>query len=104
MGAVLPEALAAWAELSEDIPDLGLLAITSPDLLHRGWSARHAGRWTGGSRAPAHAEVLLNALVDTASLVTVIDGAPSSAWRYQPDVQEVVVELRSGPVSILVKP
>ena len=29
-GAVAPEALAAHRELSEDIPDAGLLAITSP--------------------------------------------------------------------------
>ncbi|MCR6678902.1 hypothetical protein NVV43_25710, partial [Escherichia marmotae] len=45
MGAVLPEALAAWDELSADLPGLGLLAVTSPDLLHRGWTAVQAGRW-----------------------------------------------------------
>src|SRR5439155_2130458 len=38
MGAVMPEALAAWEELREDIRGLGLLAVTSPDLLHRGWT------------------------------------------------------------------
>src|SRR5690349_6315536 len=43
MGAVMPEALAAWQELSEDVPGLGLLAVTSPDLLHRGWTAAQAG-------------------------------------------------------------
>src|SRR5215213_11479543 len=44
MGAVMPEALAAWEELSADIPGLGLLSVTSPDLLHRGWSAAQAAR------------------------------------------------------------
>jgi pyruvate dehydrogenase E1 component len=80
-GAIAPEVLTAHAMLAEDLPGLGLLMVTSPDLLHRGWSARHAGRWTGGSRALAHVETLLNALADTAGLVTVIDGAPSTlSW------------------------
>src|SRR3954463_9088423 len=38
-GALAPEALAAWEALKDDLPGLGLLAVTSPDLLHRGWSA-----------------------------------------------------------------
>src|SRR6516225_5104734 len=36
-GAVAPEAIAAHRELIEDIPGAGLLAITSPDRLHRDW-------------------------------------------------------------------
>ena len=53
-GALAPEALAAWEALKDDVPGLGLLAITSPDLLHRGWSARRRGRWgSGGSDAHA---------------------------------------------------
>jgi pyruvate dehydrogenase E1 component len=47
MGEVMPEALASWEELREDVPDLGLLAVTSPDLLHRGWTAAQAARWGG---------------------------------------------------------
>src|SRR3546814_6356295 len=35
-GAIAPEALAAWEALKDDMPGLGLLAVTSPDLLHRG--------------------------------------------------------------------
>src|SRR5205085_10665621 len=35
MGAVMPEALAAWEELRGDVPGLGLLSVTSPDLPHR---------------------------------------------------------------------
>jgi pyruvate dehydrogenase E1 component len=81
IGAVAPEALAAWESLSEDLPGLGLLNITSPDLLHRGWSARRAARWKGGDKAPSHVETLLSALSTGAGLVTVIDGSPSAlSW------------------------
>src|SRR6476469_3038410 len=51
MGAVMPEALAAWDELKDDVPGLGLLAVTSPDLLHRGWTAGQAARWKGEASA-----------------------------------------------------
>jgi pyruvate dehydrogenase E1 component len=79
-GAIAPEALQAWDMLSEDMPGLGLLAITSPDLLHRGWSAREAGRWRGVSQ-PSHVETLLSALPADAGLVTMIDAAPASlSW------------------------
>ena len=80
-GALAPEALAAWESLVEDIPGLGLLCVTSPDLLHRGWSARQAGRWNGGGGAASHVETLLGALSPRAGLVTVLDGAPSTlSW------------------------
>jgi pyruvate dehydrogenase E1 component len=80
MGAVMPEALAAWEELSADVPGLGLLAVTSPDLLHRGWTAAQAARWKGG-RNPSHIEQLLSALPPHAGLVTIADAAPASlSW------------------------
>jgi pyruvate dehydrogenase E1 component len=80
MGAVMPEALAAWEELSEDVPGLGLLAVTSPDLLHRGWTAAQAARWQG-ERKSSHAELLLSRLVTGAGLVTIADAAPASlSW------------------------
>jgi pyruvate dehydrogenase E1 component len=80
MGAVMPEALAAWAELREDIPDLGLLSVTSPDLLHRGWTAAQAARW-GGERKLSHVEQLLSRLAPNAGLVTIADAAPASlSW------------------------
>ena len=44
VGAIAPEALMAWESLSEDMPGLGLLSVTSPDLLHRGWSAGRAAQ------------------------------------------------------------
>lgn len=80
MGAVMPEALAAWDELKDDIPGLGLLAVTSPDLLHRGWTAAQAVRWKG-QREPSHAEQLLSHLSPGAGLVTIADAAPASlSW------------------------
>ncbi len=80
-GAIAPEALAAWEALKDDLPGLGLLAVTSPDLLHRGWSARSSARWTGSKAEPSHVEQLLGALPPTAGLITLIDGAPASlSW------------------------
>ncbi|HEU4705047.1 MAG TPA: transketolase, partial [Sphingomicrobium sp.] len=80
MGAVMPEALAAWDELRSDLPGLGLLAITSPDLLHRGWSRAQAKRWAG-RREPSHVETLLSALAPGAGLVTIADCAPAAlSW------------------------
>ena len=80
MGAVMPEALAAWDELREDTPGLGLLAVTSPDLLHRGWTLAQAARWSG-RREPSHIEQLLSRLGRGAGLVTIADAAPASlSW------------------------
>ncbi|MEO6579881.1 MAG: transketolase, partial [Sphingomicrobium sp.] len=80
MGAVMPEALAAHEELAADIPGIGLLAVTSPDLLHRGWTAAQAARWSG-QRAPSHVEALLGQLAPGAGLVTLCDAAPASlSW------------------------
>ena len=80
MGAVMPEALAAWDELKDDVAGLGLLAVTSPDLLHRGWTAAQAARWQG-QRNPSHIEQLLSQLPPYAGLVTIADAAPASlSW------------------------
>ena len=80
MGAIMPEALAAWDELSAEIPGLGLLSITSPDLLHRGWSQGQAARWKGRAE-PSHVETLLSKLAPGAGLVTIADAAPASlSW------------------------
>ena len=80
MGAVMPEALAAWEELRADVPGLGLLSVTSPNLLHRGWTEAQKARW-GGSREPSHIETLLSALAPGAGLVTIADAAPASlSW------------------------
>lgn len=83
-GAILPEALEAWAQLRDDVPGIGLMVVTSPDLLHRGWSAARAARWSArglGGGEPAHIATLLAALSPTAGLITVIDGSPGTlSW------------------------
>ncbi len=80
-GAIMPEAIAAWEALQDDVPGLGLMVVTSPDLLHRGWSQMRAARWGEGSKEPAHISRLLAPLSPTAGLVTVIDGSPGAlSW------------------------
>ena len=80
-GAIAPEALAAYEMLLDDIPGLGLLNVTSPDLLHREWSLRKASRWTGHPQDACHAETLLSVLSPSAGLITVIDGSPGAlSW------------------------
>jgi pyruvate dehydrogenase E1 component len=80
-GAIAPEALAAWEALLDDIPGIGLLNVTSPTLLHRGWSAASRARWTSKKTAPSHIETLLSRLSSDARLVTILDGAPAAlSW------------------------
>ncbi len=82
MGALAPEAMAAWAELAADeMPGVGLLAITSPGRLHSGWSAAVAARDGGERAAASHVEELLAPLGRDGRLVTILDGAPSAlSW------------------------
>jgi pyruvate dehydrogenase E1 component len=74
-GAVAPEAMDALTQIREDFPGAGLLAVPSPDRLHRGWSrALEAG-------GVSHVEQLLAPLAKRARLVTVIDGPPATlSW------------------------
>jgi len=79
-GPVAPEAEAAFAELRDEVPGAGLLAITSPDRLHAGWldaaRARRAGQPT-----EAYVERILAPLSPSATLVTVLDGHPAAhSW------------------------
>jgi len=80
-GALAPEVLSAYDQLKDDIPGLGILNVTSPDLLHRGWTARRQSRWKSGAEASCHVDTLLAPLRPDAGLVTIIDGSPSSlSW------------------------
>jgi pyruvate dehydrogenase E1 component len=74
-GAVAPEAMDALTQIREDFPGAGLLAVPSPDRLHRDWSSSlEAGDLS-------HIERLLAPLGARARLVTVIDGPPSTlSW------------------------
>ncbi|WP_339348280.1 transketolase [uncultured Sphingomonas sp.] len=79
MGALATEALAAWEMMRDDLPGLGLLVVTSPDLLHRDWSAATAA-W-GPARRDSHIQRLLGALPPGAGLVTMVDGSPGAlSW------------------------
>jgi pyruvate dehydrogenase E1 component len=80
-GPVAPEAEEAFAELREEEPGAGLLAITSPDRLHAGWLAAQRARREGDRAARAHVESILSALAPGGALVTVLDGHPAAhAW------------------------
>jgi pyruvate dehydrogenase E1 component len=89
-GPVAPEAEAAFAALREDVPNAGLLAITSPDRLHQGWlNAQRTRR--AGTPATSHIETLLAPLAPGAALVTILDGHPSAlAWLGGVSGQRVV--------------
>jgi pyruvate dehydrogenase E1 component len=79
-GPVAEEAEAAHAALAEEVPGLGLLAVTSPDRLHADWLAAERARREGRA-ATAHVETLLGALSPRAGIVTVLDGHPATlAW------------------------
>jgi len=75
-GPVVAEALDAHALLSEDFPGAGVLVVTSPDRLQRGWRASmHA------DQPASHVDRLLSAVSEQAGLVTLIDGHPSTlSW------------------------
>jgi pyruvate dehydrogenase E1 component len=80
-GAVAPEAIRATGLMSEDRRDVGLLAITSPDRLHAGWSAAERARQDGRLDARSHVERLLAPLSRDCGIVTVVDGHPATlAW------------------------
>ena len=80
-GAIAPEVLAAFEQMLDDIPGLGVLNVTSPDVLHRDWSASRAARWTDRNAQTSHVEDLLSVLARDAGVVTVIDGSPGAlSW------------------------
>jgi pyruvate dehydrogenase E1 component len=70
-GPVVAEAAAAHEAILDDIPEAGLLAVTSPDRLYADWSAGPA----------SHIDRLLTPLAQDAALVTVLDGHPAAlSW------------------------
>jgi pyruvate dehydrogenase E1 component len=80
-GAVASEAETAFAQLLEDEPGAGLLAITSPDRLYAGWRESQRQRRLGDRHATSHIEDLLKPLARGGKIVTVLDGHPAAhAW------------------------
>jgi pyruvate dehydrogenase E1 component len=80
-GAVASEAIAAHAQVRQDLPGVGLLAVTSADRLAKGWQAVNAARRQKMIAARCHLEHLLAPLAGDAHLVTVVDAHPGTlAW------------------------
>ncbi len=80
-GPIAPEAESAFAVLRAEVPEAGLLAVTSPDRLHAGWLAAARARRGGEPGTIAHIERILAPLAPGAALVTVLDGHPAShSW------------------------
>ncbi|UQR65912.1 transketolase [Bradyrhizobium sp. C-145] len=78
-GAVAPEAIEATGFIGESRRDVGLLAITSADRLHAGWTAaRKLRRDRRGVQHLSSIEKLLAPLPRDCGIVTVIDGHPSA--------------------------
>ena len=78
-GALAPEAIEAVGFIGESHRDVGLLAITSADRLHAGWTAARKLRRDGrGVQHLSHIEKLLAPLPRDCGIVTVIDGHPAT--------------------------
>jgi pyruvate dehydrogenase E1 component len=80
-GCVAPEAIAAAGLLADSRRDIGVLAVTSADRLHAGWTAAQRCRARGDAAALSHVDRLLGVLPPHCTLVTVIDGHPATlSW------------------------
>jgi pyruvate dehydrogenase E1 component len=80
-GVMAPEAIAAAGLLAEARQDVGVLAVTSADRLHAGWSAAQRARDLGHAHARCHVETLLAEAPGDCAIVTVADGHPAGlAW------------------------
>jgi pyruvate dehydrogenase E1 component len=77
-GVVTSEAVEAHARIVEDVPDAGLLVVTSADRLHADWIAAVQARTQGDVGIRSHVEALLSELSPGAALVTVLDAHPAS--------------------------
>ena len=77
-GALAPEAIEAVGLMAEDRRDIGLLAVTSADRLHAGWTDAQRAREAGDLDARGPIEDLLDRLPPHCGLVTVVDGHPAT--------------------------
>jgi pyruvate dehydrogenase E1 component len=78
-GAVAPEAIEAVGFIGDSRRDVGLLAVTSADRLHGGWTAaRKLRRDRHGAAHSSHIERLLAPLPRDCGIITVIDGHPAT--------------------------
>jgi pyruvate dehydrogenase E1 component len=77
-GVVAPEAIEAVGLMGEDRRDVGLLAVTSADRLHAGWTIAQRARERGLVHARSHIERLLDGVPSQCGFVTVLDGHPAT--------------------------
>jgi pyruvate dehydrogenase E1 component len=85
MGALMPEAISAHKVLLEDCPDAGLLAVTSPDQLHKNWLSAEQGV------EESHLTRLFAEVPRNAGIVTICDAHPATlSWLGASLVREVV--------------
>jgi pyruvate dehydrogenase E1 component len=79
-GALLPEAASAMGQLLNQFPGAGLLSVASADRLNAGWKAAQTAQ-QHGKPVTSHIERLLAPLARDASIVTIIDGHPTTlSW------------------------
>jgi pyruvate dehydrogenase E1 component len=89
-GPLAAEAEAAFETLREEVPQAGLLAVTSPDRLYAGWLASQRARRAEGG-GPSHIESLLSPMAPGSAIVTILDGHPAAlAWLGSVRGQRVV--------------
>jgi len=89
-GPIAAEAEAAFEKLREEVPEAGLLAITSPDRLYAGWLAAQRAR-REGAKSQSHVETLLSPMAPGSAIVTILDGHPAAlAWLGSVSGQRVV--------------
>lgn len=80
-GVIAPEAIRAAGIIGERRRDVGVLAVTSADRLHAGWTAAQRARARGTTRARCHVETLMADVPSHCRIVTVIDGHPATlSW------------------------
>ncbi|HVB89466.1 MAG TPA: transketolase, partial [Beijerinckiaceae bacterium] len=80
MGAVAAEAIEAAGLLAEDRRDIGLLAVTSADRLHAGWSSAQRASQNGATLT-SHVDNMLASAPRDCPIVTLLDGHPATlAW------------------------
>ena len=80
-GAVVPEVIEAYEQLKEEIPELGIMAITSYDRLYHDWQRSQVENIEGRNNIDCHIINLLAPQHSNAILITVQDAHPATlSW------------------------
>jgi pyruvate dehydrogenase E1 component len=80
-GAIAPEAMEAVGSLAGLRRDIALMAVTSADRLHAGWSAAALAREAGDHHARSHIEAMLDLIPRHAGIISVCDSHPATlSW------------------------